>query len=412
MSNKQKKPKSSLEKKDIKFEWSGLDNKGKEISGVMEAVSEANARVALRTKGITVKKVKKMSALSNKGKKIGTADISVFTRQLATMMRAGVPLIQSFDIVANGHSNPSVSKLLLDIKGSIETGSNLADAFGAHPAYFDELFCSLIAAGEKAGILDLILDRLAEYQEKMQGIKKKIKSALTYPIAVMGIAGIVTAILLIFVVPTFKEVFQSFGAELPAPTQMVMDASDFFVANWYYMVAVIVGVLFFLKNLLKTSEKARNKVDEWILKLPIFGEIIRKSIVARWCRTLATMFAAGVPLVEALDSVAGAAGNYVYSSATKKIQSEVETGVSLTSAMQRQEVFPNMMIQMCQIGEESGSIDTMLNKVAESYEEEVDVAVESLSSLMEPLIIAFLGTVIGGLVVAMYLPIFKMASTV
>jgi type IV pilus assembly protein PilC len=399
MAQKQTRP--SIDKKEKKFQWVGIDSKGKQQTGVMEAISEANVRVALRTKGVVVKKIKKVSALSDKGKKITTGDISVFTRQLATMMRSGVPLLQSFDIVAGGHSNPAVSKLLMDIKASVETGSN-----------FNELYCSLVAAGEKAGILDLILDRLAEYQEKMQAIKKKIKSALTYPIAVMGIAGVVTAILLIFVVPTFKEVFASFGAELPAPTQMVMDASDFLVANWYYFVAAIIGFVFFMKHLFKTSEKARNKWDAILLKLPIFGIIIRKAVVARWCRTLATMFAAGVPLVEALDSVAGASGNYVYSSATKLIQTEVETGVSLTTAMQRQNVFPNMMIQMSQIGEESGSLDDMLDKVAAFYEEEVDVAVESLSSLMEPLIIAFLGTVIGGLVVAMYLPIFKMASTV
>lgn len=410
MAQKQSRP--SIDKKEVKFQWVGIDSKGKQQTGVMEAISEANVRVALRTKGVVVKKVKKVSALSDKGKKITTGDISVFTRQLATMMRSGVPLLQSFDIVAGGHSNPAVSKLLMDIKASVETGSNLADAFGKYPQFFNELYCSLVAAGEKAGILDLILDRLAEYQEKMQAIKKKIKSALTYPIAVMGIAGIVTAILLIFVVPTFKEVFASFGAELPAPTQMVMDASDFLVANWYYFVAAIIGFVFFMKHLFKTSVKARNKWDEILLKLPIFGIIIRKAVVARWCRTLATMFAAGVPLVEALDSVAGAAGNHVYSSATKLIQTEVETGISLTTAMQRQNVFPNMMIQMSQIGEESGSLDDMLDKVAAFYEEEVDVAVESLSSLMEPLIIAFLGTVIGGLVVAMYLPIFKMASTV
>lgn len=408
----QKKSRPSIDKKEVKFQWIGIDSKGKQQTGVMEAISEANVRVALRTKGVVVKKVKKVSALSDKGKKITSADISIFTRQLSTMMRAGVPLLQSFDIVAGGHNNPAVAKLLMDIKADVESGSNLADSFAKHPQFFNDLFCSLVAAGEKAGILDLILDRLAEYQEKMQAIKKKIKSALTYPIAVMGIAGIVTAILLIFVVPTFKEVFASFGAELPAPTQMVMDASDFLVANWYYFVAGIIGFVFFMKHLFKTSEKARNKWDEVLLKLPIFGSIIRKAIVARWCRTLATMFAAGVPLVEALDSVAGASGNYVYSSATKLIQKEVETGISLTTAMQRQNVFPNMMMQMSQIGEESGSLDDMLDKVAAFYEEEVDVAVESLSSLMEPLIIAFLGTVIGGLVVAMYLPIFKMASTV
>jgi type IV pilus assembly protein PilC len=394
----------------VQFTWSGIDKKNKEVKGEIVAASESMAKIALRGKGITVKKIKKSSTRGMK--KITASDIAVFTRQLATMMRSGVPLLQSFDIVANGHENPSVAKLLYDIKSSVETGSSLADAFKKHPDYFDNLFCSLVAAGEKAGILDMILDRLAEYQEKMQGIKKKIKSALTYPIAVMSIAFIVTAILMIFVVPSFKEVFTSFGAELPAPTQFVMDLSEIFVSYWYVMVGSIVGFIYFMKNLLKTSEKARQNLDKMILKMPIFGKIIQKAIIARWCRTLATMFSAGVPLVEALDSVAGASGNYIYESATKNIQKEVASGNSLTVCMQQQNVFPNMLLQMAAIGEESGSLDAMLNKVAEFYEEEVDVAVEGLSSLMEPLIIAFLGVMVGGLVVAMYLPIFKMASTV
>lgn len=398
--------------KSRQYSWVGVDRKGKEVSGEIKAVSESVVRVTLKNKGITVKKLKASAAFSAKSKKITGADVAIFTRQLATMMRAGVPLLQSFDIVANGHSNPAVSKLLFDVKEKVETGSNLSDAFAAHPQYFNELFCNLIAAGEKAGILDLILDRLAEYQEKIQAIKKKIKSALTYPIAVLGIAGVVTAILLIFVVPSFKEVFANFGAELPAPTQMVMDASDFLVANWYYVVGVVVGIIFGLRHLLKVSQKARDKVDEWSLKMPIFGIIMQKAAVARWCRTLATMFTAGVPLVDALDSVAGAAGNVVFLNATRNIQKEVATGISLTESMKRQKLFPNMMIQMSQIGEESGSLDSMLNKVAEFYEDEVDTAVGSLSSLMEPLIISFLGVIIGGLVVAMYLPIFKMASAV
>ncbi len=401
---------NSKKVKSIQFSWEGVDKKGKKTSGEINATSETNARMALRSKGITIRKMKKSRMASVK--KVTSQDVAVFTRQLATMMRAGVPLIQSFEIVANGHENPGVSKLLYDIKNDVETGTSLSNAFAKHPDHFGDLFCNLIAAGEKAGILDAILDKLAVYQEKMQGIKKKIKSALTYPIAILGIASIVTAILMIFVVPSFKSVFESFGAELPGPTQMVMNISEFFVAYWYLMLGAIIGTFVFLKNLLKKSEVARNRRDEILLKLPIFGKIIRKAIIARWCRTLSTMFTAGVPLVEALDSVAGAAGNYVYSSATKNIQREVSTGTSLTACMAEQKVFPNMMVQMAQIGEESGSLDTMLDKVAESMEEEVDNAIASLSSLMEPLIIAFLGIVVGGLVVAMYLPIFKMASAV
>lgn len=406
--------KQNTNKKDVKelnFVWVGKDKKGKEVRGETKAASEALVRVALRARGIQVIKVKKQT-FNTRGKKVKQADVAVFTRQLATMMRSGVPLLQSFEIVANGHANPAVSKLLYDIKTSVETGSSLSDAFAKHPDQFDKLYCNLVAAGERAGILDMILDRLALYQEKMQAIKKKIKSALTYPIAVMGVAFVVTAIIMIFVVPSFKQVFASFGAELPGPTLVVMNISDFFVAYWYLIFGAIFGTISFLGRLIKKSEKARATFDRMILRLPIFGEILKKSAIARWARTLATMFAAGVPLVEALDSVAGASGNVVYYNATKIIQKEVTTGQSLTISMQQQNVFPNMMIQMSQIGEESGSLDDMLNKVAEFYEEEVDNAVASLSSLMEPLIIAFLGVVVGGLVVAMYLPIFKMASAV
>lgn len=396
--------------KNIQFSWVGIDKRGKEVSGDIQSVSEINAKLTLRGKGITVKKIKKTNTFF--AKKVKPEDVSAFTRQLATMMKAGVPLMQSFDIVANGHENPSVSKLLYDVKNDVETGTSLAKAFAKHPEQFDDLFCNLIAAGEKAGILDQILDKIALYQEKMLSIKKKIKSALTYPIAIMGVASIVTAILMIFVVPSFKSVFDSFGAELPMPTQVVISISDFFVSYWYIMFGSLAGVVIFLLNLLKKSEHARNRRDEILLKLPIFGKIIRKAIMARWARTLATMSTAGVPLVDALDSVAGASGNYVYMNATRNIQKDVSTGTSLTISMNDQKVFPNMMIQMTQIGEESGSVDLMLNKVAESFEEEVDNAIASLSSLMEPLIISFLGIVVGGLVVAMYLPIFKMAGAV
>lgn len=399
------------EVKEFNFVWVGKDRNGKEVRGEMKSTSQSLVRIALRSKGVQITKIKQQK-FNTTGKKIKTADIAIFTRQLATMLKSGVPLLQAFDIVANGHSNPAVAKLLLEIKGGVETGSSLSDSFAQHSKYFDKLYCNLVAAGEKAGILDLILDRLALYQEKIQGIKKKIKSALTYPIAVMGVAFIVTSIIMIFVVPSFKNVFASFGAQLPEPTLIVISISDFFVHFWYIIFGSVFGAIFGLRTMIKKNEKARDMFDRFLLRLPIFGEIIRKSIIAKWCRTLATMFTAGVPLVEALQSVAGAAGNVVYFKATKNIEKEVETGQSLTISMQKQNVFPNMMIQMTQIGEESGSLDDMLNKVAEFYEEEVDTAVASLSSLMEPIIIVFLGVLIGGLVVAMYLPIFKMANAV
>ena len=399
------------EVKEFNFVWVGKDRNGKEVKGEMKSTSQSLVRIALRSKGIQITKIKQQK-FNTTGKKIKTADVAIFTRQLATMLKSGVPLLQAFDIVANGHSNPAVAKLLVDVKGGVETGSSLSDSFAQHPKYFDKLYCNLVAAGEKAGILDLILDRLALYQEKIQGIKKKIKSALTYPIAVMGVAFIVTSIIMIFVVPSFKNVFASFGAQLPEPTLIVIAISDFFVHFWYIIFGAVFGAIFGLRTMIKKNEKARDMFDRFLLRLPIFGEIIRKSIIAKWCRTLATMFTAGVPLVEALQSVAGAAGNVVYFKATKNIEKEVETGQSLTISMQKQNVFPNMMIQMTQIGEESGSLDDMLNKVAEFYEEEVDTAVASLSSLMEPIIIVFLGVLIGGLVVAMYLPIFKMANAV
>ena len=381
--------KKDKEIKENLYIYEGKDKKGKIIKGEMRAASDSVVKVALRSKGIQIVKIKKQKF--SKEKPIKMEDVAIFTRQLATMMKSGVPLLQSFDIVANGHSNASVSKLLYDIKNSVETGSSMAQAFGRHPKYFDSLFCNLVEAGEKAGILDMILDRLASYQEKMLYIKGKIKSALTYPIAVMGVAIIVTAIIMIFVVPSFKQVFASFGAELPAPTLMVMAISDFMVANWYIIFGSLGAFIWFIGQTIQRNEKARNLWDRFLLKMPIFGKIIYKAVVARWARTLATMFAAGVPLVDALDSVAGASGNVVFYNATKIIQKEVTTGQSLTVSMQTQNIFPNMMIQMAQIGEESGSLDDMLNKVAEFYEEEVDNAVASLSSLMEPLIISFLG---------------------
>jgi type IV pilus assembly protein PilC len=399
--------------KDIKeknFIWSGKDKKGKVVNGEMKSTSDSLVKVVLRSKGIQVDKVK-LQRFST-GKPVKQADVSVFTRQLATMMKAGVPVLQTFEIVANGHANPNVSKLLYDIKSKVETGSSLSDAFATHSEHFDKLYCNLVAAGEKAGVLDIVLERLATYQEKIMAIKGKIKKAMMYPIAVMGVAFLVTAIIMIFVVPSFEEVFHSFGAELPGPTQIVINISHFFVNNWYFIFGGLGGAIYGFLHLLKTNEQVRNRVDRITLKLPVFGEIFVKSAVARWCRTLATMFAAGVPLVEALESVAGAAGNVVYYNATKNIQKNVATGQSLTTSMQQEKLFPNIMIQMAQIGEESGSLDVMLNKVAEFYEAEVDDSVSALSSLIEPFIIVFLGVIVGGLVVAMYLPIFKMASTV
>ena len=397
--------------KEFVFQWEGTDKKGKKIKGDMRAPGEAVVKTTLRRQGVTVLKVKKQRTFSA-GKKVTDKDITLFTRQLATMMKAGVPLLQSFDIVGKGHSNPAVSKLLNDIKSDIETGSSMSQAFRKYPLYFDSLFCNLVNAGEQAGIIDTVLDRLATYKEKILAIKGKIKSALTYPIAVIVVAFIITAVIMIFVIPAFKELFSSFGANLPAPTLLVMAISDFFVKYWYAIFGGIGGSLYAFFYTLKRSKKMQETMQRLSLRLPVFGPILEKSATARWTRTLSTMFAAGVPLVDALDSVAGAAGNIIYYNATKKIQSEVATGTSLTVAMQNAELFPNMVIQMVAIGEESGALDSMLSKVADFFEAEVDDAVEALSSLMEPMIMVVLGTLIGGLVVAMYLPIFKMGEAV
>lgn len=406
-SNKTSRP---TQVKEIMYAWEGKDRQGKAVKGEMRAAGENIVSATLRRQGILVTKIKKKSFSS--GKKITDKDITLFTRQLATMMKAGVPLLQSFDIVGKGHSNPSVSKLLMDIRGDIETGTSLSNAFRKYPLYFDALFCNLVGAGEQAGILEDLLNRLAIYKEKTLAIKAKIKSALTYPIAILSIAFIVTAVIMIWVVPAFKEVFSSFGADLPTPTLIVMAISDFFVSNWYLIFGGIAGVLYFFFQTWQRSIPMQRFMDRVLLQAPIFGPVIRKATIARWTRTLATMFAAGVPLVEALDSVGGASGNAVYLDATIKIQTEVTTGTSLTVAMQNADVFPSMVTQMVSIGEESGALDAMLGKVADFYEEEVDEAVASLSSLMEPIIMVILGVIIGGLVVAMYLPIFKLGSVV
>ena len=404
---------TAVRKKDVKeftFSWTGTDKAGKTVRGEMRAGGEAVVNSQLRRQGIRVLKVKKLSV--KRGGSVSDKDITLFTRQLATMLKAGVPLLQAFDIVGKGHSNAAVQKLLLDIKTEVETGSNLKAAFKKHPLHFDALFCNLVGAGEQAGILDSLLDRLATYKEKILAIKGKIKSALFYPIAIILVAFIITAIIMIFVIPAFKTVFASFGADLPAPTLIVMAISDFFVKFWYLIFGVVIGGVYGFFYAWKRSQSVQIFMDRLMLRLPVFGDMVRKATIARWTRTLSTMFAAGVPLVEALDSVAGAAGNYEYYLATKKIQAEVSTGSSLTVSMQNTELFPNMVLQMVAIGEEAGSLDGMLSKVADFFEAEVDDAVEALSSLMEPLIMVVLGTLIGGMVIAMYLPIFKMGQAV
>ena len=392
------------------YEWEGKDRQGKIVRGEMRAGGEAMVGATLRRQGILVQKVKKRRM--GGGGSIKPKDIAIFTRQLATMMKAGVPLLQSFDIVARGSANPKVTKLLNDIRGDVETGTSLSQAFRKHPMYFDALYCNLVEAGEAAGILETLLDRLALYQEKTIAIKQKIKSALTYPIAVMVVAFIVVSVIMVFVIPAFKEVFTSFGADLPAPTLFVMGMSEIFVKYWWAIFGSIGGGIYFFLQTWKRSEPMQKRMDRLLLKLPVFGDLLFKSAVARWTRTLSTMFAAGVPLVEALDSVGGAAGNAVFAEATEQIQKDVSTGTSLTNAMQAANLFPNMVLQMSAIGEESGALDQMLGKAADFYEQEVDEAVKALSSLMEPFIIVILGTLIGGIVVSMYLPIFKLGQVV
>jgi type IV pilus assembly protein PilC len=396
--------------KDQVFNWEGKDKSGKQVRGEMRAGGEAMVQATLRRQGILVTKVKKRSF--GRGGKVTEKDITLFTRQLATMMKAGVPLLQAFDIVGKGAANGAVSRLLGDIKLEVESGSSLNQAFRKYPQHFDPLFCNLVSAGEQAGILDSLLDRLATYREKILAIKGKIKSAMFYPASVLGIAIIITAVIMIFVIPEFKKVFSSFGADLPAPTLVVIAISDAFVAYSWLIALVVAGAFISFAYMLKRSLPLQIAVDRLLLRLPVMGDIVRKATIARWARTLSTMFAAGVPLVEALDSVGGAAGNHIYRMATKQIQSEVSTGTSLTVAMQNTNVFPVMVIQMASIGEESGQLDAMLSKVADFFEQEVDDSVEALSSLLEPIIMVVLGTLIGGLVVAMYLPIFKVAQSV
>lgn len=394
--------------KEITYAWEGKDRSGKIVKGEIRAAGTVAVSSMLRRQGINVTKIKKIRVSGS----INEKDITLFTRQLATMMKAGVPLLQAFDIVSKGHSNRAMSRLLLNIKTDVETGSSLANAFRKYPLHFDALYCNLVGAGEAAGILDGLLDRLATYKEKIQAIKSKIKSALFYPISIIVVAFIVTAVIMIFVIPAFKQLFSGFGADLPTPTLVVMAISDFFVAYWWLVLATVGGSMYIFFYAWKRSVAMQQVMDRLVLRLPVLGDVIRKATIARWTRTLSTMFAAGVPLVEALDSVAGAAGNHVYFAATKKIQVEVSTGNSLTASMANTNVFPNMVLQMVAIGEESGALDSMLGKVADFLEAEVDDAVAALSSLMEPIIMVVLGTLIGGLIIAMYMPIFKMGQIV
>jgi type IV pilus assembly protein PilC len=396
--------------KEITFVWEGKDKAGKTVRGEMRAAGENMVQASLRRQGVTVSKVKKQKL--GGGGKVSEKDVALFTRQMATMMKAGVPLLQAFEIVGKGATNPAVAKLLNDIKTEVETGSSLAQAFRKYPLHFDALYCNLVAAGEAAGILETLLDRLAIYKEKTLAIKSKIKSALFYPVSIIVVAIVITAVIMIFVIPAFKSVFASFGADLPTPTLVIMGISDWTVANWYIVFPAMGGAVYGFLEAWKRSLAVQIFMDRISLKMPVFGSLLRKASIARWTRTLSTMFAAGVPLVEALDSVGGASGNYVYLQATIQIKGEVSTGTSLTVAMQNSNVFPPMVIQMCLIGEETGALDAMLGKVADFFEAEVDEAVEALSSLMEPIIMVVLGTLIGGMVVAMYLPIFKLGGAV
>jgi type IV pilus assembly protein PilC len=394
------------------FVWEGTDKKGKRIKGKMLAVSEAAVKADLRRQGVLAKKVRKEVQLFKSGKKINSEDIALFARQLATMLQAGIPMVQCFDIIGNGHDKPSMQKLVLAIKGDVEAGTSLHEALAKHPLYFDDLFVNLVEAGEHAGALETLLDKVATYKEKTEALKKKIKKALFYPAAVLAVAVIVTIILLIFVIPQFESLFKGFGADLPAFTQMVINLSKFVQSQGWWM-AVLVGiggyVFFYFK---KRSRPMRRALDRMLLKSPVIGPIMVKASIARYARTLSTMFAAGVPLVEALTSVAGATGNIVYEEATLRIRDEVSTGQRLQRSMEATSLFPNMVIQMIAVGEESGSLDAMAAKVADFYEADVDAAVDAMSSLLEPLIMAILGVLVGGLVIAMYLPIFKLGAVV
>jgi type IV pilus assembly protein PilC len=399
-------------KRDIPFAWEGKDKRGNRVKGKSLAPDEAVLRSELRRQGIAASRIKKQSSTPGKGGKVNPADIAVFSRQLATMLAAGIPLVQAFEIVGNGNDKPAMQKLILDIKADVEGGTSLHESLGKHPLYFDDLFVNLVEAGEQAGALESLLDKVATYKEKTEALKKKVKKALFYPAAVLVVAVIVTVILLIFVIPQFEELFKGFGADLPAFTQFVIDLSKMLQHDGLFVAAVVGGAFWTFFYFKKRSRKMREFLDRLSLKIPIIGPILNKSAIARYARTLATMFAAGVPLVEALESVAGATGNIVYEDAVLRMRDEVATGQRLQRAMESTGLFPNMVVQMIAVGEESGSLDSMSAKVATFYEEEVDNAVDSMSSLLEPMIMAVLGVLVGGLVIAMYLPIFKLGSVV
>lgn len=395
------------------FLWEGLDKRGNRISGETNGPGPALVKAQLRKQGINPTKVKKKAvALFASVQKITPKDIAIFSRQMATMMGSGVPLVQSFEIIGKGNENKSMSKLVMAIKTDVEGGNTFAESLAKHPLYFDSLYCNLVHAGEEAGILETLLVKIATYKEKMEAIKSKIKKAMMYPAAIVIAAFVVTAILMIFVVPQFESMFNNFGADLPALTQFVVDLSEIFQEYWWLMFGGIGLVVWFIMQMKRRSKAFNVTLDKVSLHLPIVGEILRKATIARFARTLSTMFAAGVPLVEALNTVAGAAGNVVYAEAIIKMRDDVSTGLTLTSTLKQTNLFPNMVVQMIAIGEESGALDAMLGKVADFYEEEVDDAVEGLSSLLEPIIMAVLGVLIGGLVIAMYLPIFKMGAVV
>lgn len=399
------------------FTWEGVDRQGRKIKGDSQAENPSRLRLTLRQQGIAAQKIRRKSGLSQllegkRSKKITPGDIAVFTRQLSTMLNSGVPLVQAFEIIGRGHENPSMRKLVMAIKDDVESGTALSEALGKHPLHFDELVCNLVNAGEQAGVLDTLLDKIATYKEKTESIKKKIRKALFYPTAVLVVAFAVTAILLIFVVPQFESLFRGFGADLPAFTRMVLNLSDFFRAWWWAVFGGLIAAVVAFLQAKKRSRRFAHALDRISLRIPVVGEILRKAAIARFARTLSTMFAAGVPLVEALGSVAGATGNAVYGEAVRGMQDEVATGQQLQWSVEQTKLFPHMVVQMIAIGEEAGSLDAMLSKVADFYEEEVDNAIDSLSSLLEPLIMAVLGVLVGGLVIAMYLPIFKLGSVV
>jgi type IV pilus assembly protein PilC len=398
-------------KRDVSFAWEGRDKRGNRIKGKSLAPDESALRVELRKQGIAPSRIRKQ-AQRMKGGKVSPGDIAIFSRQLATMLASGIPMVQAFEIVGTGAEKPSLQKLILDIKADVESGTSLHEALAKHPLYFDDLYVNLVEAGEQAGALETLLDKVATYKEKSEAIKKKVKKALFYPAAVVAVAFIVTIILLIFVIPEFQKLFQGFGANLPAFTQMVINLSELIQHDGIELAAVVGAAVWAFLYFKKRSRKMREVLDRVVLKVPIIGPILNKAAIARYARTLSTMFAAGVPLVEALESVAGACGNIVYEDAVMKMKDEVATGQRLQRAMEARGIFPNMVVQMIAVGEESGSLDTMSAKVATFYEAEVDNAVDSMSSLLEPLIMVVLGVLVGSLVIAMYLPIFKMGQVI